>query len=461
MKPTAHYANKGNLIDGPVKGHLIRLSFPMIWGIASIISFQLVNTYFISRLGTNELAAITFTFPVTYFIFSFTMGFGIATSSVLSRLIGQGNIEEVRRVTTHSLILVLIVAIIIAASGYFFHDPLFSLLGASPAMIVMIRQYMIIWFIGSVTLTLPLVGNAAIRATGDTYTPAIIMGIAALTNVILDPILIFGFLGLPALGLKGAAIANVITNGSAMIAGLYVLKNHKNLILSLRAMHWEKIGDSCKRILIIALPAGITNSILPIINSVIIGLLSIYGSSAVAAFGIATRIEAFAFITLMALSIGMAPIVGQNWGAKRFERVKETLHLTIFFNILWSGGVAVILSIFAKPIAQSFTNDAEVVKIAQMFFLIVPISYMFGNLMNGWSSAFNAIGKPHFSFLMVIIKLIVLLLPAVYIADKIYHIAGIFCAIAAVNIITGLLFHFLSWRELDKCAHQEAHIAKK
>lgn len=440
------YANKGDLTIGPVKGHLVRLSVPMIWGIFAIISFQLVDTFYVSLLGTKELAALSFTFPLNYAIFSVTMGFGIAMSSVLSRLIGAGKEEDVKRITTHGLLLVFMISLGIAGLGMSFHDPLFRLMGATEDMIPLIRDYMMIWFAGAVFITLPLVGNAAIRATGDSLTPSIIMTVVAVVNLILDPIMIFGLFGFPRLEIVGASLSTVFANGCAMLAGLYVIGIRKKMLLPISDLRMNEFGDSAKRLLSIALPAGLTNAIQPLVSAFIIALLAAYGPEAVAAFGVAGRVEAFAFIILMAVSIGMAPLVGQNWGAGRFERVHETLRLAIGFNALWSLFIAIILGLFAGPIAGLFSEDKMVVETTRLFFWIVPLSYVFGNLIQGWASAFNAMGRPERAFAMIAIKMIVLLLPAVYVGEKLGGLNGIFWAIAFVNILSGIGFHILSLR---------------
>lgn len=445
------HANKGDLTKGPVGKHLVRLSVPMIWGIGAIISFQLVDTYFISLLGTKELAAISYTFPVNYFIFSFTMGFGIAMSSVLSRLIGAGDEATVKRVATHGLLLVLGVGTTIAVLGMLLHDKIFTAMGADAEMLAMIRDYMMIWFAGSIFVTLPLVGNAAIRATGDSVSPAIIMGVAALTNVILDPLLIFGLYGFPRLELWGAALATVIANALAALAGLYVIYVHKKLICTLSLRNLSNFGDSAKRLLFIALPAGLTNAIMPIVSAITVGLISAYGAEAVAAYGVVNRIEAFAFIILMAVSVGLAPIIGQNWGAQKFDRVHETLRLAIGFNVAWSALVALILFIFGEPLAGLFSDNPEVIAASVLFFTIVPFSYAFSNLVNGWASAFNAMGMPQRSVIMTVVKMVILMIPAIYIGKAYGGLTGIFIAIALVNTISGIVFHLWCTHSCRQC----------
>lgn len=180
-----------------------------------------------------------------------------------------------------------------------------------------------------------------------------------------------------------------------------------------------------------------------------------------AAFGVASRIEAFAFIILMALSVGMAPIIGQNWGAGRLHRTVETLKLTISFNILWSLAVALILMLFAQPLAALFSQDQKIIGYTILFFWIVPISYIFSNLINGWGSAFNAIGKPQRSFTMIVLKMIVLTLPCVWLGSLWLGVKGVFIAIAAVNTAAGLAMHLWSWRTFTRTdqAHRAAAAA--
>lgn len=149
---------------------------------------------------------------------------------------------------------------------------------------------------------------------------------------------------------------------------------------------------------------------------------------------------------VIALAIGMAPIIGQNWGAQHYDRVHKTINTAIVFNLIWSALAAVILGVFAVPIAAAFSDDPEVIRYASLFFWIVPITYGIGNLVFGWSSAFNAMGKPQKSFVMIFVKAFVLTVPAVYIGSWLYGMMGIFFAAALVNIVSGILFHFLSNR---------------
>lgn len=450
INQTAQAARHGDLTTGNLTSHLIRLSGPMTWGILMVVGFQLVDTYFVSLLGDEKLAAFTFTFPVTYFIFSFIMGFSIATSSVVSRLIGEDAQDIVRRVVSHAIILVIIASLILTALGLIGQEAIFRLLGASPEMMPIISDYMTLWFWGAVFISAPMVANAAMRAAGDAMTPALIMTAAMVVNIILDPIFIFGLFGFPRMELAGAALATVIANAGAFIIGAYILYRQKNILCPKACVSFKDFKDSAKRILTIALPVGVTNTIHPIINALIIALLAKTSIDAVTAFGIATRIEAFAFVILMGLAVGMGPILGQNFGSEKFNRVHETVKKAIKFNLIWSALVAITLALFASSIAKLFSDNSAVIEYTVLLFLILPASYAFSNLLGGWASTFNALGKPKKSVLMMGIKFIALMIPALYLGYHLDEVRGVFIAISAINIVTGIIFHFYSRNELRK-----------
>ncbi len=456
VKKPLPYAHRGNLTEGSVRGHLIRMTVPMIWGLFAVIAVQLVDTYFISLLGdTNTLAGFSFTFPVTMIISHFVFGLNIALSSVASRLLGQKLLKDTKRIVLHSMIMALGLSGSIALITYIFMEPIFTALGATEITYPVVAEYMPIWLISSVILTIAVNANSAMRANGDTLIPALVMTVMAAMNAILDPFLIFGHFGMPALGVQGAAIATLTAQIITSVVAAYILVFKKDMVAT-DGLHLNLFKDSMKRLLVIAIPAGLGNIIMPATGAVIITLIAKYGPEAVAAYGIVSRIEAFSLLLVIALSMGMAPIVGQNWGAKNFGRVHSAIRQAITANFIWSMSVAAILGLAAHQIAGAFSDDAQVILYSKQFFWIVPVSYAFGNLVFGWASAFNAMGMPQKAFVMIAVKAIVMIIPAVYIGGYFYGVTGIFCAIASVNVSAGLFFHFISKRA---CRQIEAQIA--
>lgn len=440
-------SEKYDLTQGSIPKHLVRMTLPMIWGILAIVSFQLVDAYYISRLGTTELAAISYTFPVTYGIFSIFIGFGVATSSVISRMIGEKKTEDMKRVATHGLLLVLIVSTVIGILGVMLIEPIFTLIGANETELGMIKSFMIPYLLGTFFVSMPIVGNAALRATGDAVTPAIIMTIAAIINAAINPILIFGLWGFPRMELMGAAIGTILANFLAMSACLYLM--HKRGVICFSYIkNLMNFSDSSKRILMIALPVGLTGLLPALMNSVTNHLLSQTGAEAVAAYGAATRLEALLMVILMALSIGMGPIIGQNWGAQKIDRVRETVKYAIGFSVIWSISTALILGLLAQSVATLFSDAPDVQHYFILYLWIVPASYFLGHLVHGWGSTLNAIGKPQISAVMIFIKIILLCIPAMILGHHMGGVTGIFASIAVVNIATGLVYHLWSWKNL-------------
>lgn len=449
--PSRFSSHKGNLVDGPVAGHLVRMSVPMIWGILAIISFQLVDTYYISLLGAKPLAAIGFTFPVTMAIFSLIIGVGIAMSSVLSRKIGSGNHHEVVRIATHGMILAAMIAIMLAIVGFALLHPLFRALGADEETMPMIRDYMTVWLIGILFITIPIVGNSAIRATGDTLIPALSMITASLLNALIGPFLIFGLAGFPRLEIQGAAIATLISYMLAMSLSLYVLYARKKLIFQER-LGMDRFGESARELLSIAIPAGIASMIQPLTQGVITAILASYSLHAVAAYGVVTRVEAMAFVIVMALATGMSPVLGQNMGAGKIDRVREALRLALLFCIGWSLFIAVVLGVFAKSIAAAFSQDPEIIHYAVLYFWTVPFSYAAGNLVQGWGAALNAMGQARQSAMMIVVKMIILQIPVALLCNKLWGAEAVFLSIAAINLATGLYYHTHHWNRLKAVA---------
>ena len=165
----------------------------MLIGIAAIVLFNVVDTFWVGQLGAAELAAMSFTFPVVMVVFSVSMGIGIGATAVIARALGHGDEDQVRRLTTDALLLANVAVTAVAIGGLLTMDPLFRALGADEATLVLIRQYMVPWYLGVGFLVIPMVGNSAIRATGDTKTPSYVMLVTGLVNAVLDPFLIFGW----------------------------------------------------------------------------------------------------------------------------------------------------------------------------------------------------------------------------------------------------------------------------
>ena len=437
---------KSKLTEGQVSIQLLKLSLPMIWGILSVLGFSLADTYFVAQLGTKELAAISFTFPVVTVLSSITMGLGTGVSSVVARVIGKGDRLQVQRLTTDSLLLSLLIVGIISVLGLSNIDRLFSSLGAKPELLPLIRDYMSIWYLGMVFLVIPLVGNSALRACGNTLLPSLIMTLAAAMNILLDPLFIFGWGPIPALGLQGAAIASMISRIGILVASLGFLHFQEGLLL-FTLPRWKTLIKSWRSLLSVGLPAAATSLISPLSVSFATSLMAQYGTESVAGFGLASRLEALALIVPLALSASIGPFVGQNWGAKKYSRVKRSLQLSFCFCLGWGGLIAILLGTTAPEIAALFDSDPGVVSSASTYLTLVPISYGALGIVFTASSALNGLGKPMLALGMSLFRLVLLYIPLAYVGSQLFGIFGIFGAACLSNVLVGLWAWFWHSRQ--------------
>lgn len=430
------------LTEGPITLALAKLTWPMVLGMLGMVIFNLTDTYFIGKIGVDELAAIGFTFPVIMLIVSISMGMGIGTASLISRMIVSEKKSVVQQYAAHALALSVVIIIIFVIIGQLTLEPLFRLLGASPDILSLIKDYMVIWYWGMIFLVIPMVGNNIIRATGDTFTPGMIMVFSAIVNIILDPLLIFGIGPFPELGLKGAAIATVISRGIGMIATLYILIWRKKL-LTFYVPDLVEFLRTWKNILYIAGPAAISLLISPISIGVITRIIAGFGNEAVAAFGVIVRLEMLALLIIRALGSVMMVFAGQNWGLGNKIRLFRGIKIASLFSVTWGVFVFIICMFAAQVIAGIFSSSPDVVQITAGYLVIVSFSYGFHGIMMMGMGIFNGINKPFIAFSMIVIRMIGLYIPLAWVATSWIGLEGIFWSAFTANLISGAITYLV------------------
>lgn len=430
--------NRRDLTTGSISNRLIQLSLPMMLGIISMVAFNLVDTFFVGQLGKTELAALSYTFPIIMVVFSIVQGLGIGATALISKSIGAGNKEKAARETTDSLILTVLLTGGFVIVGLLTLQPVLKLLGADGQTAELSSQYMNIWFFALFFVSIPFVGNSAIRSTGDAQTPTYIMLFAVLINAILDPVLIFGYFGFPALGLRGAAIATAISRGMTMVLSLFILIKREKLITFI--LPSKSVLTGCWRaILNIALPSGLARLVVPIATAVITAMLSSYGESAVAAFGVGTRIEFLASSIIIAVAASIGPFVGQNIGKGELERVKKAVRLSNRFAIIWGLIAWVILASLATQIATIFNKDADVISTVVLFLWVVPAGFGLQGVLGVINSHLNTINRPMQASLIIAVQMLIIGLPLIFLGKQLFGVSGIFAGLALTYIIGGLI----------------------
>lgn len=429
------------LTTGPVGPVLLRMSLSMLIGFLAGAAFNVADTYFVSRLGTIELAAMGYTFPIVMVVFGLVMGIGIGASSVLSRLIGQGDEIATRRLTLHALLLGLVITTVFLIAGWLSFPRVLDALGANEQTRPLALDYLHIWLAGMVFLVIPIIGNNAIRATGDTLTPSLIMTADMLLNVVLDPIFIFGLGPIPAMGIRGAAIATVLARAVALAASLFVLRRAKHLLVIERCP-WRDLLASWKQILCVGLPAATTNLLMPVAAGILTRLISTYGVTRVAAFSAGSRIEHCVVIPVMALGASLVPFIGQNWGARCFDRVRTALRLALATCSSWGVLCAVALALFSGALAPLFSCDDAVVRALVSYLTIVPIAIAFRGVSHTVCSSLNAMERSVHSTAATALRLFALQLPLALLGSLLGGFTGLLIGVVAGEILSALSIAF-------------------
>ena len=428
---------RATLTAGPVHRQLVSLTLPLVAGLLALMSLQFVDTWFVAQLGARELAAMSFAFPVAMVLTSFAIGMMAGTSSVLARAIGSGDETRISRLATDAFLVAGLLAVLLAAIGLAVHDALFALLGADPTLIPLIREYMMIWLAGYPLYILPMVGVGALRATGDARLQSIIMVSGALLNLVLDPLLIFGLAGFPAMGMAGAALATVISRAAIALWALHVLHARKRLLARPTASPTVLLG-SARAVLHVGLPAAGTNVIIPLSTGVVVWLLARHGETAVAGFGAATRIESICLVVMYAMSAMIGPFVGQNSGAGRMDRVDEALRQCGRFCTVLGLGLAVMLALGGGLLVATFTEDPAVRAVGAAYLALVPFGYAGQGFVMVLNAALNGLGRPGPAMVVSALRAVVVYLPAAWIGDRIAGPPGIFVAAASTDLLVGL-----------------------
>ncbi|MCB5230283.1 MAG: MATE family efflux transporter [Candidatus Cloacimonas sp.] len=430
--------NKAILTTGNIAKQLLLLTLPMIVGQVSIVIFNITDTFFISRLGEEQLAAISFTFPVVTVINSFAAGIGIGAGALIARYLGEGNMYKVRRLTTDTLILGFFFILLLSIIGVLTIKPMFRMLGATESVLVYIEDYMSIWYYGSFIVVLTMISNNIQRALGDTKTPGIIMLVSALLNAIFDPLLIFGIWFFPRMEMKGAALTTVLSRIIVAIMAIYIL-GYKRKLIVLKRVKLKELFASWREVLHIGIPSASIRLALPIGSGIVTRLLSTSGQLVVAGFGVATRIEFFALAPITALSSVMSPFVGQNLGAGKLSRVRKGRVISQNISLIIGGSIAVLLWIFARPLALLFNDNPAVVETIVQYLRIVPIAYGLAGILQISSTILNVLKMPYLSSGLMGMHIFLIYVPLALISHRFFGGTGVFASLAISYIVAGLI----------------------
>ena len=445
---------------GSIVKVMLTTALSMIPGTLAISGYNIVDTYFVGRLGTDPLAAMGFTFPVVMIVGCIYHGLGGGVMTPVAQLLGAGRRDQAARTVTSGIVLFTIIGLAISLAGIALIDPIFRLQGAKPELMPMIREYMTIWFLGSLSVALGGAGTHLLVSAGIPRLGGLMMLFGLVLNAELDPLFIFGWQFIPRMGIAGAAIATVIAQVVALLLVTIILHFKLHLISPLSALFpYPRVLNAWQTIFRYAVPAILSMVLNPAGMAVVTYAVAKVGDKpAVAAVSAAGRLEAVAFVIPMSLGMSLIPIIAQNFGAKQYDRIDLCRRIAMRFAFGYLAVMSVFYYCFAPLAAHIFSDDPTVIKLMAHYLRVITWGFAFIEVHRYSSFFFTGIGKAKSGAALNIMRVVGFMVPLTLIALCFESLEGIFSARLAADVLAGTVGCVLSMR-LTKRLVREGQLA--
>ncbi|MHC5053756.1 MAG: MATE family efflux transporter [Planctomycetota bacterium] len=367
---------KRDLTSGSISGAIWTLAVPTMLATSAQTTISLVDTFWVGRLGPDAIAAVGMCGQVMFLLFTAFIGISAASSALVARAVGASDFDRADHVATQALMLTFAVSVVVGTLGYVLAPELMRLLGAEPEVARLGAGYLRITFTGAVFIFSMVVGGGILRGAGDAVTPLVITVLAAVVNLVLDPVLIFGLGGFPEMGVRGAALASVTAQAIAYSVGFGVLLVGR-LRVRLRLKDFRVDLPAVWQIVRIGLPASVQMSLRAAMGIVLIRIVARFGTEVVAALTIGMRLQMVAFMPTFGIAEASGALVGQNLGAGKPDRAERSALVATSYTLLVMGGMALVYSSFGGSLVSLFTEDAAVIEAGGLMLRIVAPGLVF------------------------------------------------------------------------------------
>lgn len=424
----------GNAVtDAPVGRALLKISAPMSLGILGVLLIGLADAFFLARVGEAELAAIGFVYPVIVAVSAFSIGMSAGANTTLSQAMGRGvRPAGIARLTLHATGFGAGIGLAIAAALALAAPFLFDLLGAEGAVLDAILVYLPWWAASFPILVVTMILNAAFRARGDGATPSAIMVMTAILNIALTPALVFGVGPVGAMGMAGAGISTLIARTLALGVALWFTwwRGH----FAVEAGIGPDIATSLRDITSVGLPAAFSRAVNPAGMALVTAAVATVGAQAVAGFGAAARVQAVTLVPFFALSAGLAPVVGQAWGAELHDRAREALRLGTRFAVAYGVVAGAALWLLSEPLAAAMTANGQAADFTAQYLRVVGWSLAGYGLVIAANAALTARSRATWALGLSLARIGLVYVPLAWIGVGLFGYAGVLGAAVLANL---------------------------
>ncbi len=401
----------------PVMKLIVSMSLPAMLSMLVQALYNIVDSMFVSWYSQSALTAVSLAFPIQMLMISVGVGTGVGINSLVSRRLGEHRQEEADHAATHGLILGALSWMLFLIFGLFFSEPFIAAFSDDPAIIAMGDQYLSIVCVFSFGTLIEIAAEKILQATGNMIFPMAAQLIGAITNIILDPIFIFGWLGIPSMGVAGAAIATVIGQILSMIFLLGILLFRKHAV-KIRFKRFRFRAKTIKDIYAVGFPSIIMQSIGSVLVMGLNAILGAVSQTGVAILGVYYKLQSFVFMPVFGLTQGMMPIMGYNYGARNKKRLVSTLKLGAIIALVIMAVGTLLFWGLAEQLLGIFKADAQMITDGIPALHIISLSFVPAALGITFSTIFQAVGMGFKSLLISLLRQLILILPAAYFLSK-------------------------------------------
>ena len=422
----------------PVNGLLLTMSGPMMISMLIQALYNVVDSMFVSYISESALTAVSLAYPMQNLMIAVATGTGVGINALLSRNLGEKNFPIVNRTAGNAIFLGLISYVVFALVGLFGSRIYFTVQVSDPEIIQMGQDYLSVILILSIGCFGQVLLSRLLQSTGKTFYSMVIQMVGAVLNIILDPIMIFGLLGFPAMGVAGAALATVISQVVGTLMGLYYnLRKNPEIQFSLNQL--RPSAPIIARIYSVGVPSILLQTVSSLLIFGLNQILVAFSETATAVYGVYFKLQGFAFLPIIGMNNGMVPIIAYNYGAKKPERILQTIKLAITYALIIMVVAVAVFQIFPTQLLGFFQASPEMLEIGVPALRILSLCFIIGGFTIVSSSVFQALGRGLLSMSISIFRQLVLVLPLAYFFSLTGKLEMVWWAFPVAEVLAGLL----------------------
>lgn len=434
----------------PIGRLLISMSLPMIASMLVQALYNVVDSIFVAHYSPDALAAVSYAFPAQNLMIGLATGIGVGMNSLLSRSLGEKNFEKVNKAAENGIFLSLIGFVIFLIFGLFFSGKFIAFQTKTQQIIDYGEIYLTICCGASFGIFGEIIFERLMQSTGKTILTMATQGIGAIVNIILDPIFIFGYCGMPKMGIAGAALATVTGQIVAFI--LAIILNHKyNKEISLNLAHFRPDGHIIGRICAVGIPSVVMVGIGSVMTTSLNKILNGFSDLAASVFGVYFKLQSFIFMPIFGLNNGVIPIVAYNYGAGKRKRLMDALKYALMIAVGFMALGIALMQIFPDQLLLLFDASPEMLSIGRVALRTISLSFIFAGFCIVIISSFQALGHGIYSMFISIARQLVVLIPAAYLfslTGKLHLVWYAFPIAEVVSVIVSICLFIRIYKQV-------------